>query len=110
MGASQHPPRSPVWIQTGAAVNLLFTEAFPTAGVLATWGEGIQAAFSLDVRVWGNDYPHDEGTFPNSRPIIEAMRQSVEPGDMRRILGENAAKLYGFDLDYLADHRIVKVA
>jgi len=29
---------------------------------------------------------------------------------MRRILGENAANLYGFDLDYLADHRIVKAA
>ena len=46
----------------------------------------------------------------NPGPIIEAMRQSVEPGDMRKILGENAARLYGFDLDYLADHRIVSAA
>ena len=64
------------------------------------------ALTGCDCILWGNDYPHDEGTFPNSRPIIEAMRESVEPGDMRKILGENAAKLYGFDLDFLADHRL----
>jgi len=68
------------------------------------------ALMDCDCILWGNDYPHDEGTFPNSRPIIEALRQSVEPGDMRKILGENAARLYGFDLDHLADHRIVPAA
>jgi hypothetical protein len=51
--------------------------------------------------MWGSDYPHDEGTPPFTR---EHLRQ-VFPGwgvpDLRRVLGENAAKLYGFDLDAL---------
>ena len=59
-----------------------------------------------DCLVWGNDYPHDEGTFPNSRKVIESMREVVEPESLAKILGKNAARLYGFDLDYLSRHRI----
>ena len=55
-----------------------------------------------DCIVWGNDYPHDEGTFPNSRRVIDAMRESVEPEPLAKILSGNAARLYDFDLDYLA--------
>jgi len=55
-----------------------------------------------DCIVWGNDYPHDEGTFPNSRHVIDTMRESIEPESLAKILSENAAQLYDFDLDYLA--------
>lgn len=52
--------------------------------------------------MWGSDYPHDEGTYPFSR---EHLRQ-VLPGRpeklLRAVLGENAARLYDFDLDALA--------
>lgn len=59
-----------------------------------------------DCLLWGNDYPHDEGTFPNSRRVIESMREIVDPDPLAKILGENAARLYDFDLDYLSSHRI----
>lgn len=59
-----------------------------------------------DCLLWGNDYPHDEGTFPYSRRVIEGMREVVEPGPLAKILGENAARLYDFDLDYLSRNRI----
>lgn len=58
-----------------------------------------------DVLLWGNDYPHDEGTWPDSRPRIEAIRAKLGPADARKVLCENAARLYGFDLDYLARHK-----
>jgi predicted TIM-barrel fold metal-dependent hydrolase len=59
-----------------------------------------------DCLLWGNDYPHDEGTFPNSRRVIESMREILDPQPLARILAENAAELYDFDLDYLSHHPI----
>jgi predicted TIM-barrel fold metal-dependent hydrolase len=59
-----------------------------------------------DCLLWGNDYPHDEGTFPNRRKVIDSMRESVDAEPLAKILGENAARLYDFDLDYLTDHEI----
>jgi predicted TIM-barrel fold metal-dependent hydrolase len=54
-----------------------------------------------DCLLWGNDYPHDEGTWPESHPSIEAIRVSL--GDAAdKVLYGNAADLYGFDVDYLA--------
>lgn len=55
--------------------------------------------------LWGNDYPHDEGTRPNSHAKIEEIRARLAPDDAARILCGNAADLYGFDLDWLAQHQ-----
>ena len=54
-----------------------------------------------DVAMWGTDYPHPEGTWPNT---IERLRKDfgdVPVGDTRQLLGETAATCYGFDLDAL---------
>lgn len=52
--------------------------------------------------MWGSDYPHDEGTAPYTREHLRQVMHHLEEPEMRRILGENAAKLYDFDLDALA--------
>lgn len=54
--------------------------------------------------LWGNDYPHDEGTWPNSQPQLESIRKALPPEDASMVLSGNAAELYGFDLEYLAAH------
>ena len=64
------------------------------------------ALTGADCMLWGNDYPHDEGTFPNSRPILESMREALDPESYAKIMSKNAAKLYDFDLNYLVDKRI----
>jgi predicted TIM-barrel fold metal-dependent hydrolase len=46
--------------------------------------------------MWGSDYPHDEGTFPHSREVIERIFAGVSETDKRKIVHDNAAKLYGF--------------
>ena len=46
--------------------------------------------------LWGNDYPHDEGTFPHSREAIEHTFRGVSEEEKRMVVGGNAAKLYGF--------------
>ena len=49
-----------------------------------------------DCLLWGNDYPHDEGTFPHSREAIERTFGGIGKDDKRKMLFENAARIYGF--------------
>jgi predicted TIM-barrel fold metal-dependent hydrolase len=51
---------------------------------------------------WGSDYPHYEGSWPNSRKCLREMLDGVPEPEIRAILGENAARVYGFDLARLA--------
>ena len=55
-----------------------------------------------DCIMWGNDYPHDEGTFPHSEKFREQIRAQTTPEQARSIFAGNAARIYGFDLDALA--------
>ena len=52
--------------------------------------------------MWGNDLPHPEGTFPYTRYWIRERFKDVPEDETRRILGLNAAEVYGVDLDALA--------
>jgi predicted TIM-barrel fold metal-dependent hydrolase len=52
--------------------------------------------------MWGNDYPHDEGTYPFTRENLRALFHDLSPAEMHDILAGNAAKLYDFDLRKLA--------
>jgi hypothetical protein len=52
--------------------------------------------------LWGSDYPHYEGSFPHTRKSLRHTFHDVDPAQVRAILGENAARLYGFDLEKLA--------
>lgn len=52
--------------------------------------------------LWGNDLPHPEGTYPHTRVWITKRFGAVPEHEARRILGLNAAELYGLDLDALA--------
>ncbi|HEV2370113.1 MAG TPA: amidohydrolase family protein [Acidimicrobiales bacterium] len=52
--------------------------------------------------MWGSDYPHDEGTYPYSREHLRQVFPGLKPDEMQRILAENVAELYDFDLKALA--------
>ena len=52
----------------------------------------------VDKILWGNDYPHYEGCFPYSRENMRFALSGLDSTEVRMILGENAAQLYGFDL------------
>ena len=55
----------------------------------------------VDRVMWGNDYPHYEGCYPYSRENMRFAFADVPETEVRMMLGENAAKLYGFDLEAL---------
>jgi predicted TIM-barrel fold metal-dependent hydrolase len=54
--------------------------------------------------LWSNDYPHTEGTFPRSKPVVDSIVEQLPRHDAENILFRNAARLYGFDLEYLEAH------
>ena len=54
-----------------------------------------------DVVMWGTDYPHPEGTWPHTLPRLRADFADVPVDATARLLGLNAAEVYGFDLDAL---------
>jgi hypothetical protein len=55
----------------------------------------------LDRFMWGSDYPHDEGTHPYTREHLRSRFSDVDPVEVRKMLTDNAATLYDFDVDAL---------
>lgn len=51
--------------------------------------------------MWGNDYPHDEGTYPRSQEVIANLFANVSEQDRRMILTQNTADVFGFDQSIL---------
>ena len=45
--------------------------------------------------MWASDYPHADSTWPESQKAIEDNFKDVPAGSRRRILCDNARKLYG---------------
>ncbi len=58
-----------------------------------------------DCLAWGNDYPHDEGVFPNGKRPIADIRKNLSPKQAHDVLCGNAARLYDFDLKKLRTTR-----
>jgi predicted TIM-barrel fold metal-dependent hydrolase len=52
--------------------------------------------------MFGTDYPHPEGTWPNTADWIRATFGGVPEAETRLILGENAIECYGLDRNKLA--------
>jgi hypothetical protein len=55
----------------------------------------------IDRLMWGADYPHLEGAAPVHRLILRQVFGGMPEEDVRRMLGLNAARIYGFDLAQL---------
>ena len=43
-------------------------------------------------------YPHTESTVPQSRKILERILDGVPDEERRKIVRDNAARLYGFEI------------
>ncbi|MCU1448822.1 MAG: Amidohydrolase 2 [Acidimicrobiales bacterium] len=56
----------------------------------------------VDNLLWGNDLPHPEGTYPHTRHWIAERFRDVPEDETRKILGQNAAGVYGVDMSALA--------
>jgi predicted TIM-barrel fold metal-dependent hydrolase len=79
-----------------AARNCYYGASFPNKADLAGIDE-----IGEDHVLWGNDYPHYEGTFPYTLESLRLTFSDMADARRRKVLGENAAKLYKFDLTKL---------
>jgi predicted TIM-barrel fold metal-dependent hydrolase len=57
----------------------------------------------VDRLMYGTDYPHLEGTWPNTLPKLQETFSEYPEQEIRDILGENAMKVYAFDRDLMND-------
>jgi len=55
----------------------------------------------VETLMWGNDYPHPEGTWPISQEIAAKQFDGVDPAEVAAIVGGTAAEVFGFDLGRL---------
>ena len=51
----------------------------------------------VDRMMWGADYPHLEGAAPVHRLVLRQVFGGMPESDLRRILGGNAVRVFGFD-------------
>ena len=65
----------------------------------------VEAALRHEVGVdrimWGSDFPHSEGSFPYTSEALRASLSDATEAEMRMMLSETAASVYGFDLNSL---------
>ena len=61
----------------------------------------IRHAVGLDKIMWGSDYPHKEGSMPFTLEALRASFAGVDHDEVQTMLADNAAAVYGFDLDAL---------
>ena len=52
----------------------------------------------LDVLLWGSDYPHFEGAFPDSQRWVEKLFAGVPDDEVMKIVHDNAADLLGLSV------------
>jgi predicted TIM-barrel fold metal-dependent hydrolase len=76
--------------------NCFYGASFPSKADLA----GIDVIGEDNV-LWGNDYPHFEGTFPHNLESLRLTFAEVPDSRRRKVFGLNAARLYNFDVDLL---------
>ena len=83
IGLSLKP--SEFWQRQGYST---FQNEFLTEELISRVGE--------DNIIWGSDYPHPDGIWPDSREIIQANMGHLDKEIVRKLVYQNTANLYGF--------------
>ena len=90
----------------GEAVNMLPSEYFDRNCFIGASNTkrreiGFRYEIGLENMLWGNDFPHPEGTWPNTRDWLKKTYHDVPIEETRRMIGLAAAEVYNFDVDAL---------
>jgi predicted TIM-barrel fold metal-dependent hydrolase len=59
---------------------------------------GMRYEIGIDNMLWGTDFPHPEGTWPNTRDWLQKTFYDIPIAESRRMLGLAAAETFGFDI------------
>ncbi len=63
-------------------------------------GKMIQYDWSLlkDCAIWGSDYPHEQGTWPDATPLLDEMLVGLTPEERRYVTCDHAARVFNVKL------------
>ena len=56
----------------------------------------------IDRIMWGTDYPHPEGSWPNTKEKMEKYLSGIPEPELVKMLGGNAIECYDLDIDALS--------
>ena len=56
----------------------------------------------VDALLWGSDYPHEEGTYPNSRSTVDRLGAHLDTGQAEKIFRDTAARIFHYPQEILA--------
>jgi len=62
-------------------------------------GVALYKFFGEENFMWASDFPHLDSTWPHSRAVIEKNFASIPDSVRRKIVRDNAARLYGIEVD-----------
>ena len=68
---------------------------FVDEGGLDAFGAKLIEELGEETLMWGSDYPHTDGVWPESSKYITEQFREVRPETVRKITCDNAAKFYG---------------
>ena len=63
---------------------------------------GMRYEIGIDNMLWGTDFPHPEGTWPNTHEWLCKTFYDIPIDETRRMVGLSAAETFGFDVEALA--------
>lgn len=95
--------RAPFFSHIHDTVKLKPSEYFSrrcyiTASFMGAHESAIRHEIGLGNLMWGADYPHVEGTWPRTRKSLARCFKGIPRDEVRTILTDNPAELYGFDV------------
>jgi uncharacterized protein len=59
-------------------------------------GLALAERIGVHTLMWGNDFPHGDGVWPDSQVVIDKQFAGIDPAVRRAITCDNAARIYGF--------------
>ena len=65
------------------------------AGLAYIAGVGVKNNFGFDNLTFETDYPHSDGTWPESRQVADKIMEGLSEGAKRKLLRDNAARQLG---------------
>jgi predicted TIM-barrel fold metal-dependent hydrolase len=71
-----------------------FREHFHWGFIYDHLGLRLRYEIGIDKIMWGNDFPHSAGDWPNSHRVIDEMCAGVPEDEKQKILAGNAAKFF----------------
>jgi predicted TIM-barrel fold metal-dependent hydrolase len=86
------------WLETGILTKM--PSEYFRENIYVTFQDDYVATHTThlsatDRLMWASDFPHNDGTYPNTQQVIKTLTEGMSTEDRLRITGGNVAALYG---------------